>query len=539
MITRILVIVPTTVILIMEINYKVVIIMQYDYIIIGAGMGGLSVANFLAKYNKKVLVLEKHNIPGGLVTSFSRKGVHFDLGIHGLYELNQGQTIPQFMQFWDAPQVEAQPLLGNLKCFIDGKEYYIEHEKVRESFLKQFPEYKDDVDHIFNIMETINTEMFSGTEAPEPPYDMNLLQLIKFGINAKKNRPIFMKYGNKDVNKVLDSFTDLEELKTLIYSKSPYPMVFMAFAYQWGVYGKASYPVNGMQSIPDAAVTGLKGLGGELKLNTEVTEILVKDNRAYGVKTKDGKEYLGAVISNASPQFTYDWILDGMAIKEKLNKTYVGRKIFEPVAALFMSFDESKYQLDNLEGISILAKDDYKINTEQYTPETTPIVINIYPKRVGDEFRSMVALVPISYEYHNNWETEEDRNRGEKYKKLKKEIEEILLNRIGKHMGSQFLDAITYHELSSPITYERYTYSKNGSFMGWSIGQSDYGKYLKQRTQINDLYLVGQWVFPGFGVAGVMASGYYLAKEILKSEGIDLKKDFTEYFRADSNISQT
>ncbi|MDF2891178.1 MAG: All-trans-retinol 13,14-reductase [Clostridia bacterium] len=61
--------------------------MQYDYIIIGAGMGGLSAANFLAKYNKKVLVLEKHNIPGGLVTSFSRKGVHFDLGIHGLYEL--------------------------------------------------------------------------------------------------------------------------------------------------------------------------------------------------------------------------------------------------------------------------------------------------------------------------------------------------------------------------------------------------------------------------------------------------------------------
>lgn len=59
-----------------------------------AGMGGLSAANFLAKYNKKVLVLEKHHIPGGLVTSFARKGVHFDLGIHGLYELKENQTIP-------------------------------------------------------------------------------------------------------------------------------------------------------------------------------------------------------------------------------------------------------------------------------------------------------------------------------------------------------------------------------------------------------------------------------------------------------------
>lgn len=508
-------------------------IMQYDYIIIGAGMGGLSAANFLAKYNKKVLVLEKHNIPGGLVTSFSRKGVHFDLGIHGLYELKEGQTIPQFLEFWNAPQVETEPLRGDLKCFIDEKEYNIKHGEARESFLKQFPESIDDVNHIFDIMETIIKEMFSGTEAPEPPYDMNFLQLIKFGMNAKRLRPMYMKYGNKDAYKMLDSFTTSEDLKTAIYSKSPYPMVFMAFAYQWGVYGKNYYPVNGMQSIPDAAVEGLKRMGGELKLNTEVTEILVKDNQAYGVKTKDRTEYHGAVISNASPQFTYDWILDGAASKEKMKKRISERKIFEPVAALFMSLDENKYNLDNLEGISILSKKDYRMSTKEYTPETAPIVINIYPKRVGDEFRPLVALVPISYEYYNNWETEADRKRDERYKKLKKKVEEILMHRIGKHMGSDFIDAVSYHELSTPLTYERYTYSKKGSFMGWSIEQSQYGKYLKQRTAIKDLYLVGQWVFPGFGVAGVMASGYYLAKEILKSEGMDLKKDFTEYFASD------
>lgn len=507
--------------------------MQYDYIIIGAGMGGLSAANFLAKYNKNVLVLEKHNIPGGMVTSFARKGAHFDLGIHGLYELKEGQTIPQFMEFWNAPQVETVPLCGNLTCFIDGNKYDIEHGKVRESFLKQFPENSDDINHIFDIMEKINTEMFSGTEAPEPPYDMNAFQLIKFGMNAKKHRPTFMKYGNKDVSRILDSFTNLDDLKAMIYSKSPYHMVFMAFAYQWGVYGNNYYPINGMQAIPDAAVEGLRSLGGELKLNTEVTEILVRDRQAYGVKTKDGTEYRGAVISNASPQFTYEWIPDAVQAKEKMNKAVSKRKIFEPVAALFISLDESKYQLDDLEGISILSKKDYRMRTEEYTPDTAPIVINIYPKREGDEFRSLIALVPISYQYHNNWETKDGGHRGNKYRNLKKEVEKILLDRIGKHMGSDFIDALSYHELSTPITYERYTYSKNGSFMGWSIEQSEYGKYLKQRTDIHNLYFVGQWVFPGFGVAGVMASGYYLAKEILNSDGIDLKKDFTEYYASD------
>jgi phytoene dehydrogenase-like protein len=91
-------------------------------------------------------------------------------------------------------------------------------------------------------------------------------------------------------------------------------------------------------------------------------------------------------------------------------------------------------------------------------------------------------------------------------------------------LGDDFKKAMVFHELSTPMTYERYTYSQKGSFMGWSVEEKEYGKYLKQRTDLKNLYLVGQWVFPGFGVAGVMASGYYLAKEILKDEGIDLKK---------------
>ncbi|MCM3768488.1 hypothetical protein [Neobacillus niacini] len=67
--------------------------------------------------------------------------------------------------------------------------------------------------------------------------------------------------------------------------------------------------------------------------------------------------------------------------------------------------------------------------------------------------------------------------------------------------------------------------------MGWSAEEKEYGKFIKQTTAIKNLYLVGQWVFPGFGVEGVMASGFYLAKEILKGDGIDLKKEFTDHFK--------
>lgn len=65
--------------------------------------------------------------------------------------------------------------------------------------------------------------------------------------------------------------------------------------------------------------------------------------------------------------------------------------------------------------------------------------------------------------------------------------------------------------------------------MGWSIEEKAYGKYMRQSTPIQDLHLVGQWVFPGFGVSAVMASGYYLAKALLQDEDIDLKKEFKQF----------
>lgn len=502
---------------------------KYDFIIIGAGMGGLSVANFLAKYNKKVLVLEKHSIPGGLVTSFARKDVHFDLGIHGLYELKENQTIPQFLEYWGAPRIVTVPCRGDMCSYIDGEKHMFRHGRIKEDFMSEFLENKVDVEKIFNIMEAINTEMFSGTEAPEPPYDMNMFQLIKFGLNSRKQKPMFMKYGNKEVMKVLDQFTDSEELKSAIYSYCPYSMVFMAFAYQWGVFGNTEYPKAGMQAIPNAAVKSLNLMGGEMRLNEEVTEILVKDGSAYGVRTKSGDQYHGKVISNASPQYTYSWIMTEKKCVKKMQQVLTGKKIFPSICALFLSVDDS-YDFGNVECISIAGSKDYKKKPEEYTDKTAPIVINIYPRRDGDRYRSLVALIPLTYSFEDDWKTEAENVRGKAYRELKKRVEATILDRIESHLGSGFMKSVTYHELSTPMTFERYTYSQNGSFMGWSIDEKEYGKFMKQKTDIKDLYLVGQWVFPGFGVAGVMASGYYLAKEILHDEGIDLKKEFTECF---------
>ena len=495
-------------------------------------MGGLSTGNFLAKYHKKVLVLEKHNIPGGLVTSFRRKGAQFDLGIESLYELKDGQTIPQFLEFWGT-SVKTQKNTGDICCFIDGKRYNFRHDRLRDDFINAFPNNKDDVNRIFDINERMFTEMNSGTEAPKPPYEMSLLDIIKFGINNLRRKPTFMKYGMKNANVVLDKLTQNPVLSSALYSKGAFPMVYMAYVYRFSVMGKDYYPTGGMQAVPDASVQSFAANGGTIKLNTEVTEILMENGKAIGVKTKNGDcYYAGNIISNASPHFIYDLLPDSLTSKNKMKQNLEGKEIFPSVCALFMSV-KNDYDFGNTTCFSFLSSTNYKDNYKDLTPENCPIEMVVYPQKTGDTYKAAVAIMPISYEYHNFWETGVKRERGEAYYKLKNEVTDILLSRLNSSLGNGFKHSLALAELATPITFERFTYSKNGSCMGWAIDAENYGKFMKQKTDVPNLYLCGQWVFPGFGVAGVMASGYYLAKDLLKLDNIDLESDFKNYFTHD------
>ena len=61
---------------------------QYDAIVIGAGLGGLTAGAKLAKEEKKVLLIEQHNKVGGCATTFKRKGRTFEVGLHEMDGLN-------------------------------------------------------------------------------------------------------------------------------------------------------------------------------------------------------------------------------------------------------------------------------------------------------------------------------------------------------------------------------------------------------------------------------------------------------------------
>ena len=58
--------------------------MKYDVIVIGSGLSGLAAGIRLAMFDKRVLIVEKHTVVGGLNSYYIRKNRTIDVGLHAM-----------------------------------------------------------------------------------------------------------------------------------------------------------------------------------------------------------------------------------------------------------------------------------------------------------------------------------------------------------------------------------------------------------------------------------------------------------------------
>lgn len=504
----------------------------YDIIIIGAGMGGLSAGAFLAKEGKKVLVIEKHNKPGGLATSFTRKGCRFNIGIPYLAELGENGIIFKFLKYWEET-LKTKKIEEINKTFIDNHEFIIDAKNAEKDLIKYFPHEEKAIKKFFSISSKIIDEIYNNPP-PKPPYTMNFIEKIKFIINSIYTKPTFLKYAIKEDTKILKKIFKDKQLALILFGRYPTKFVFMGDVYSWE-FAKRNLmriPVNGIQDIPDAAASCINKHNGKVLLNTEINKIIIKNNKAIGVKDTNNKKYLAdIVISNSPIHYTLNHLLKGINAFDKMRETISKRTISKGVMINFLGID-GNYDFKGLNHISILDNNIMNIHEKDFTPENCPIVMMILDKPKNQKNHSVEILAGLPAEYMNYWGTGKKNNQSNEYKKTKEKALSIIIDRVCEKMGNDFKKAIKFCISSTPLTLERYTYNLEGSFLGWELNEKQYGKFIPHITLINNLYFVGQWVFPSFGVSGVSASGFYVAETILQKEGINLKEKMKSFFNS-------
>ena len=260
-----------------------------DQIIIGSGMGGLTVATWLAKAGKKVAIFERHYVPGGFTHSFKRKdGFQWDVGVHYVGNMAEGSSLRGFFDFLTNGNLQWESM-GEIYdvANIDGKEYVFKagKENFKKQMISYFPEEEKAINTYLKLIAKTNkrANIFFFEKVFEP-------WLSKAFGWVFRNR--YSKYSQKTTWEVLKGITQNETLIAVLcaqcgnYGLSPKNSSFGAHAMVIGHFLEGGfYPVGGADQICEKTLEVFTANGGKVFINADVTEIVTEKNRVKGNKT--------------------------------------------------------------------------------------------------------------------------------------------------------------------------------------------------------------------------------------------------------------
>ena len=304
---------------------------DYDVIVIGSGMGGLVTATQLAAKGAKVLVLEKYLIPGGSAAYFEREGYRFDVGAsmifgfgtegttnlltRALEGVNMSmETIPDPVQIhYHLPNNLELKVHKNYGKFIEELTAKFPHEKIG---IRRFYDECWQVFNCLNAMELLSLE--------EPRYLMRVffqhpfacLGLVKY---LPQNAGDIARRYISDPE--LLKFIDMECYCWSVVPAGKTPMINAGMVFSHRHYRRINYPKGGVGTISEKLVEGLEKFGGEIQYKARVTNILMEQGKAVGVRLADGKEYRAKrIVSNATRWDTFEKLLTNNPLPKKEEK---------------------------------------------------------------------------------------------------------------------------------------------------------------------------------------------------------------------------
>ncbi|MGZ3883683.1 MAG: phytoene desaturase family protein, partial [Bacteroidia bacterium] len=456
----------------------------FDSIVIGSGISGLALAAILSKEGKKVLVLERHYTPGGGTHTFKRADYEWDVGLHYLGEV--GKPAPSMLKksfdyICDTPIEWAD--MGEVYDRIYFGDETFEFRKGQAEFIdyfsKLFPHEKENIVKyvgLLNGMEKYGTGYYAEKMLPQ------FLSSLIGGLMRKK----YLVYASKTTKEVLDElFTD-KKLKAVLaaqYGDCGLPPALCSFAMHAAVarhyLDGGYYPVGGSAVLFEKIAPVIKKSGGEILIRAEVSEILVENGKAIGVKMADGKIIKAKkVVSTIGFESTYKNLLSPAVQQHKaLGSRMSGLNPSVSFYCLYLGFRHTASELQ-------LPKSNFWIFPEGYDHDKSqadfasgkskefPVVYISFPGAKDPDFekrypgRTTVEIITlINYDSFKPWADKKWKHRGEDYDTMKEEISQQLLGYLYRYLP-QTRGKVDYHELSTPLTAKHFMGHQQGELYG-------------------------------------------------------------------------
>jgi len=504
---------------------------SFDAIVIGSGIGGLSVAALLAKHaGKRVLILERHTTAGGFTHTFSRKGWEWDVGLHYIGQVSQGSMLRGLFDEVTDGSLEWEPM-GDVydTVVIDGErwEYVAGREAWRERMGSYFPDEIEAIDRYLKLVqEAIGSSQgfFSEKAVPAP------VALLA----GPWMRRRFLRHADRTVGEVLDGLTDNPTLKAVLaaqlgdYGLPPAQASFAIHAMVFNHYLEGgAYPVGGSARIAEAVAPLIEAAGGQIVIGAEVSTVLVEGGRAVGVRMTDDRELRAElVISDAGvPNTVFRLLPEGAPGRDALLATLKGTARSASHVCLYAGLEHTDSELGlDRSNLWVYPSTDQDGDFARYLadPEAPlPLVFLSFPSAKDPDFarrypgKATIEIVSIApYDRFAQWADTTWMKRGEDYEAIKEELSRRLIEVLEREVP-QVAGKIAYHELSTPLSTRHFAAYDKGEIYGLEHTPARFReRALKPRTGLKGFYLTGQDACTA-GIAGALFGGVLAASSIL------------------------
>lgn len=497
---------------------------EFDVVVVGAGIGGLSCAGLLARAGRRVLVCESHSVAGGVAHSFKRNGYDFDSGPSLLSGMSSLRTSNPLRHVLNALGEDCEwTRYDGWRMVTPGGnfDFRVGDSSSWEATLERFGgrEAVEDWRRLADLALPLG-EASKGIPAAALRGDFGAASTLARFIGSL---PALLLNGPRFQAPFADLIRDagvkspfLRQwldyicfvLQALPASAHPTAPVAYMLSDMHAEGAFLDYPLGGMGALIQALVRGVEKHGGEIRYGKHVEEIEVIDGVAKAVRLRGGTHIRAkdAVVSNASVWDTARLLPADSEARGRLPKPLETTGSF---MHLHLGLHADKLPKDIPLHFSVVRDWSEPIDaTGNVVIISVPSVVNPALAPVG---RHCVHAYLAATEPFELWE---GLARGSpEYEAMKRERAKPLWEAVERALGPGARDAVDLELIGSPLTHARFARRHRGTY--GPLAPADSPMLPGPRTAVDGLLCCGDSTFPGIGVPAAAASGCAAAAALL------------------------
>lgn len=485
--------------------------------IIGAGIGGIATAIYLAKKGYEVSVYEKNSAPGGRCGQLIRDGHRFDLGATMLMMPDIYREVFGSLGIQLFENNDIKPLKDLYRIYFDNNDILTftrdkeimkaQLEKIEPGSYAKSQKYVTDGYEIFQIgMHKLIGRNFDNIF--QFANFRNLVMLIKLKTYIS-NWKYVKKFFHDSHLRMAYTFQNIYVGQSPFNSPALFSMVPAAELTEGSFF-----PEGGMYTIVEKLLSAARSSGVQFHFHQPVKQIIIKGNKADGILLEDGSEiHSDIVVANADLPYVYRKLLPDRALSRRLD-----RKKYSCSAICFhWGLDKVYPQLGHH---SVFLSDGFseglkKIFIDKSIGDHPSFYVHA-PARTDpsaapenqDTFSFIVGAGHVDKKKKQDWEDLKRKTRLAVIKRLK----QAGLEDIEEHIKFE----VTY----TPESWENACNITRGSVFGslaHNLMQMGYFRPHNQHSRYKNLYFVGGSTHPGNGIPNVLLSAKLTAERILRN----------------------